>query len=228
METQRAPGTYHHGNVKNALIEAAMALMESEDIENLSLRRLAREVGITPSAVYNHFCDKNALMLAIKRQAFADFNDYFDSSCPVDADCEEALMQMGLAYYRYSRMFPARFAVLFTGNHKRVEVDGEFLRMSCRTINRLRSIMLAIHRKYNVTCSEETVVDAVLIFWSQLHGLVTLKDSGSIVATVGCQGWPRSCSLLTEVDSERLVQTMVQNSITGLLYYHASGNRSVQ
>ena len=60
--------SYHHGNVKEALIDAALRLIESNQEGAMSLRRLSREVGITAPAVYNHFADKEALMIAIKVQ----------------------------------------------------------------------------------------------------------------------------------------------------------------
>ena len=50
---------YHHGNVKESLIDAAMKLIDSNEVELLSLRSLAKEVGVTPSAVYNHFPNKD-------------------------------------------------------------------------------------------------------------------------------------------------------------------------
>lgn len=217
MEQQKTPGTYHHGNVKNALVDAAMGLMEYEDIENLSLRRLAREVGVTPSAVYNHFTDKKALMAAIKRKAFEEFNDYFELAVASSQDCEATLRQMALAYYRYSRQYPTRFAVLFTGNQVKGEIDAEFLRLSCRTINLLRAVIVDICCKYQIPCSEEQVVNTVLIQWAQLHGLITLKDSGSILASVGCQGWPRSCSLITEQDTENLILEMIDRLLAGIM-----------
>lgn len=228
MEETKSPNSYHHGNVKNALVEAAMGLMECEEFESLSLRRLAKEVGVTPSAVYNHFADKNALMVAIKKKAFEEFNDYFDQTCREEGDCEVLLMEMGLAYYRYSRLNPTRFAVLFRANNSRNNYNGDFLRVSCRTINRLRSVMLAIYEKYQIPCSEEQVVNSALIHWSQLHGLLLLKDSGSILAAVGCQGWPGSCSLRTGEDTEKLVRDMVQRLITGMVDNHGGSRSAVQ
>lgn len=63
---------YHHGNVKNELINAALEIMENEDLEKVSLRRLARMIGVTPAAVYNHFASKDVLMEGIKTRAFEE------------------------------------------------------------------------------------------------------------------------------------------------------------
>ena len=65
---------YHHGNVKGALIDAAMKLIDTNQTDTISLRRLAKEVGVTPSAVYNHFADKDSLMLAIKIRLYVELN----------------------------------------------------------------------------------------------------------------------------------------------------------
>ena len=70
---------YHHGNVREALIDEGMQLIESNQVELLSLRRLAKEVGVTPSAVYNHFPNRNALMLAIKIRLYDEFNKFFEN-----------------------------------------------------------------------------------------------------------------------------------------------------
>jgi len=67
---------YHHGNVKDSLLAMAMEFIDANQGELISLRKLANAVGVTPSAVYNHFSDRNALMLAIKIRIYEKFNRF--------------------------------------------------------------------------------------------------------------------------------------------------------
>ena len=57
--------TYHHGDLRSALIQAGLTVLAGSDAEHLSLRELARSVGVSPTAVYRHFPDKNALLAAL-------------------------------------------------------------------------------------------------------------------------------------------------------------------
>lgn len=76
IDTPKSGSNYHHGNVKEALLTAAQNHIENNQCEKISLRALSKEVGITPSAVYNHFADKDALLLAIKIRIFQSLNRF--------------------------------------------------------------------------------------------------------------------------------------------------------
>src|SRR5215211_5683383 len=57
--------SYHHGSLREELITACVALIEAEGIGAVSLRRVAREAGVSPGAPYHHFADRSALLAAI-------------------------------------------------------------------------------------------------------------------------------------------------------------------
>lgn len=205
---------YHHGNVKNELIDTALRLMENDEVEQISLRRLAREIGITPAAVYNHFVDKKTLMVAIKSKAFEELNDYFDHECLDKSEPEEAFREMCCAYYNFSQLYPTRFNVLFNGDISRKNITDDFLRVSCVTIDRLRTNVTAIYQKYKIKFTEEQCVNQATLAWSQLHGLILLRDSGSIRAAVASKGWPPCCSLQKDDEMQSLIETLVDGILS--------------
>jgi len=208
---------YHHGNVKEALLSAAENHIENNEGEMISLRALSKEVGVTPSAVYNHFADKGALVLAIKVRIYQGFNKFFATYCKEDKDPDKALIEMCLAYFHFSRRFPAQFRFLFSSPIPMEWSTEEIIEVSGRCLVRARSLVYAIHGKYRLHCTEEEIVNATLLIWSQLHGIVTLRDSGLIGAAVSYQDWPEKCGLNDNAQVEKLIEDHVRIMINGML-----------
>lgn len=215
--TQKTGSAYHHGNVKEALLNAAENHIENNQGEVISLRALSKEVGVTPSAVYNHFADKSALILAVKIRIYQSFNKFFADNCKETANPDKALIEMCLAYFHFSRVFPSQFRFIFSSSIPMEWSTHEIVDVSCRCIVRARSLVFEIHEKYQLHCSEEEVVNATLLIWSQLHGIVTLRNSGLIGAAVSHQNWPHKCGLSDDAQVEKLIEDHVQIVITGML-----------
>lgn len=215
---------YHHGNVKEALVNTALKLIESQDLGTLSLRRLSREVGVTPSAVYNHFADKDALLLAIKTRIYDHMNQYFESHRSTTTDPEQVLLEICMAYYHYSNEYSSQFQFLFSSTLPLEWLTPENVAVSCRGILQVRKLVWQIYEKYQVPCTETAVVNAALLVWSQLHGIVTLRNSGSIKAAVAHLGWPSSCGLVSDEAVEQLIKSHLQLMVNGILHSHHSSS----
>lgn len=208
---------YHHGNVKLALIDAALKLIENNQLEALSLRRLAKEVGVTPSAVYNHFEDKDSLMLAIKIRLYEEINLFFDARSSGSSDPEQALLEMCNAYYHFSQQQPARFQFLFSSTLPTESSTPEFIKVSCHCIVKARGLVFEIFKKYQIPCNEEDIVNTTLLIWSQLHGMVVLRNSGSIPTAVAYQNWPSRCALSQHEEVEALIRHQVNMTVGAIL-----------
>ncbi|MBX9760170.1 MAG: TetR/AcrR family transcriptional regulator [Beijerinckiaceae bacterium] len=106
---------YHHGRLKDALIEAARNLIEQRGPQGFSLTEAARLVGVTPAAPYRHFSDREALMGEVARRGFDLFNDRlraaWDGGRP---DAGAALARMGRAYLDFAREEPGYYRGMFT------------------------------------------------------------------------------------------------------------------
>lgn len=111
--TRRA---YHHGSLKDALIEAARALIEQRGPAGFSLTEAARAVGVTPAAPYRHFSDRDALMDEVARRGFALFLGRlaaaWDNGRP---DPDAALERMGRAYLDFACGEPGYYRSMFSG-----------------------------------------------------------------------------------------------------------------
>lgn len=217
IDSQKANSNYHHGNVKEALLSAAQNHIENNEGDMISLRALSKEVGVTPSAVYNHFADKNALILAIKVRIYQSFNIFFAEYCKDTESPDKSLIDMCLAYFHFSRKYPAQFRFIFSSPIPSEWSTHEIVDVSCRCIVKARSLVFAIHEQYQLHCSEEEVVNSTLLIWSQLHGIVTLRNSGLIGAAVSHQNWPAKCGLHDDAQVEKLIEDHVQIMINGML-----------
>ncbi len=209
--------SYHHGNVKEALIDAALRLIESNQQSAMSLRRLSREVGITPPAVYNHFADKEALMVAIKLRIYESFNAFFDQRLTGSDNPEQALKELCFAYYHFSRDYPAQFHFQFASAIPMDWTTSKHVKTACYCIDKVRAAVLGVYEKYQIPCDQEAVVNATLLIWSQLHGIVTLRNSAMIQAAVEYQAWPESCSLVQNKQVEKLIEDHIQIMVGGII-----------
>ncbi len=114
-ESDRKPaGRYHHGNLRAALIRAATASLRDDGLASLSLRGAARQAGVSQTAPYRHFKDREALLAAVAAEGFRSLIDDIEQagqSC--EDDKEEAVVAIGGAYIRFATLQPELFRLMF-------------------------------------------------------------------------------------------------------------------
>lgn len=110
----RRPRSYHHGNLKEVLLEAARKLIEQYGPAGFSLTEAARLAGVSPAAPYRHFKDRDALLAELARNGFERFAARLDmawnNGIPTPLSAFENL---GKAYLAFAREEPASYAVMF-------------------------------------------------------------------------------------------------------------------
>ncbi len=113
--------TYHHGDLHQALIEAALELVAEKDVSSLSLREVARKAGVSHAAPYRHFEDKEALLAAVAEQGFGMFNDALEEATEHISNPLERLEAGFIAYVRYAIENPSHYRILFGAYGANVE-----------------------------------------------------------------------------------------------------------
>jgi len=104
--------SYHHGNLREALLETAFSLVDAEGAEGLSMRALARETGVSSAAPFRHFADKQRLLQAVAEKASEDLQQKLDEAT---RDRDDALTQfraMTVAYVRFAAEHPNLFRLV--------------------------------------------------------------------------------------------------------------------
>lgn len=105
---------YHHGDLRAALLDAAVALLAEHGVAGLSLRDCARRAGVSHAAPYRHFASKEALLAAIASQGFGWLYDAGVAAMAPHTDPVVRLDAYGHAYVRFALAHPQHFRLMFT------------------------------------------------------------------------------------------------------------------
>ena len=168
MSTSPISGKYHHGDLRRALLDAAMEMLATHGAEDLGLRELARVVGVSAAAPYRHFDNKTALLEALAVTGFRDFALAVDAAAR-DVAPTDRLDAMGRAYVKFALEHGNLFRLMFSPELKR---DARpTLRMAADAA--FASLRIA-------TASEGDGRIAALKAWAQVHGLAVLLLDGQI------------------------------------------------
>jgi len=115
---------YHHGDLAQALKQAALRLIDERGLEAFTLREAARAVGVTHPAAYRHFEDKRALLAAIAEEGFVALTGEMTAATDtIRGDVFERVSAIGRSYVRFALERPAEFRVMFG---PRLNADGRF------------------------------------------------------------------------------------------------------
>ena len=109
-----SPEAYHHGALRDALIGAGLAALEGPEGAEVSLRELARQVGVSPTAVYRHFPNKQALLAALAQRGLEMLGEAQKAASDASGG---SFAEVGRAYVRFALAHPALFRLVFTHAH---------------------------------------------------------------------------------------------------------------
>ena len=112
--TATKPKPYHHGDLRNALLEAARALLEEGPLADLSLRAVARRAGVSHAAPYRHFPNHEALLVELASEGFAELRAELVAAAAQKGGAEsDRIAKIGGAYMRFVARRPALARLMF-------------------------------------------------------------------------------------------------------------------
>lgn len=114
LTVSTSTASYHHGNLRDALLAAGLEALEGSTGKAPSLRELARQVGVSPTAVYRHFPDKQALDEALAREGLALLGREQAAASEKVGGGAAGFAETGRAYVRFALAHPALFRLMFT------------------------------------------------------------------------------------------------------------------
>ncbi|MCX4534639.1 TetR/AcrR family transcriptional regulator [Streptomyces sp. NBC_00841] len=164
--------TYHHGDLRRAVLTAALDVIRTEGPGALSLRDLARRAGVSHAAPAHHFKDRTGLLTAIAAEGYGLFADAL-------ADAPD-LRERGVRYVRFATGHPAHFQVMFQPELYRAD-DSELLAARARAAQALRAGVGGLPAAGRGDDARLAGVAA----WSLAHGFATLLLSGNLSDPLG-------------------------------------------
>lgn len=108
----KAGDTYHHGDLRAACVRAARELLEEGGGGGLSLRAVARRAGVSPTAPYRHYEDRDALVSAVAAEGYRELAGHLMAAHPAPSAADD-LAAVAVAYVRFALERPALFRVMF-------------------------------------------------------------------------------------------------------------------
>ena len=188
--------------LRQDILDAATELLESTGSEDaVTLRAVARQVGIAAPSIYAHFPDREAILDQVAADGFAEFTTVLQQAVAGVADPVERLYGLGRAYLRFAAEHPRRYRTLF--DHPEIrsrdrEVDSASLAQGAAAFNVLVQAITDCAAAGR-SASTDPFADAVAV-WAAIHGLATLRAS-----TPDSFPWPDQDQLLTAI-TERLAR----------------------
>jgi AcrR family transcriptional regulator len=170
---------YHHGNLKNVLIEAAISQIAAHGARALSLRELARSIGVSHASTYLHFPSKESVLATIAEQGFEKLTRAMEAAArPHTGDPVEMLQATGVAYVDFGVSYPHHLQVMFGDlitHHKNYPTLVE---ASKKAYEVLVSVVREGQQTGRIGAQNERLV--TLAAWAQVHGLAMLIASGQV------------------------------------------------
>ncbi len=175
----RGRKTYHHGNLRETLIESALEILKEGTLADLSLRALARKAGVSQTAPYRHFEDKEALIAVLKEEGMRKLSAGMQELMETEPDPLERLHKLGTKYVEFAEIFPAHFKVMFEYDLCDYEKYSALHKVSDNSFQYLQEtvdecLALPDARKIDPSVAQFGA-------WSMVHGLSVLLMNQSLI-----------------------------------------------
>lgn len=162
--------TYHHGNLKNELIEKGLEYIDKNGVESLSLRKLADAAGVSCAAPYAHFKNKEDLLAAIQEYITQQFMDNLTKAASDCKDGSRLLIDLGISYVRFFYENPLYYNFLFNGRCPELESYAPFL-----------FFRDCVKKTFGNGLGGDQLRYSIIALWSMVHGLAGLITVNGVI-----------------------------------------------
>ena len=165
-----------HENLKNACIDEAFAIIEAKGVEKLSLREVARRLGVSHQAPYKHFPTRDHILAAAVARCYAEFAAFLEARPRKDDDWED-LGAMGRAYLRYAQENRLKYRLMFNSALPNPDDHPEMLAKAKHAFSLLHDKLSAMTLRAAPGDPPDPAKHDAVFIWSCLHGLASLMPS---------------------------------------------------
>ena len=170
--------SYHHGNLRTALIAAASDILKTQGVQTLSLRKVAAHAGVSAPALYSHFSDKRELLAHVAAQGYRAFSASMREQLPDNPTSEkDYLVGLARGYIYFATENPALFQLMFSAELDDLPSVPELSQASSESYSLLEEFV-----SKQIAASQSTIPKEIAITaaWSIVHGLANLINEKRI------------------------------------------------
>ncbi|TJZ74197.1 TetR/AcrR family transcriptional regulator [Chitiniphilus eburneus] len=179
--------TYRHGDLRNALLEAGIALARAGGPDAVVLREATRQAGVVPNAAYRHFANRDDLLQAVRSYALSQVARAMeaelaglDPAAGALRWAQDSVRAIGTGYLRFAHAEPGLFKTAFS-SHEGVEGDNDPTRAGDSGMNPFQLLSMALNRLADAGgLPPERRLGAEYLAWSAVHGLALLLSEGPL------------------------------------------------
>jgi AcrR family transcriptional regulator len=186
--TREAAGRarYHHGDLRRALLDAALELIEENGVSELSLRAVARRAQVSHAAPYHHFADRAALVAAVAEEGFWSLLSAMRARIAGVLSPAQQLQESGIAYVCFALDHPAHFRVMFSAELAERSAHPGLKEAATAAHAALEQVIERCQAAGEVRPGDPRVLSGAA--WSLVHGVATLLLDGHFGAETRSAG----------------------------------------
>jgi AcrR family transcriptional regulator len=191
---------YHHGDLRQALLDAALALIEAGLEQGVSLRTVAARAGVSNAAPYRHFKDRAALMAAVATIGFERLLQALRRARESPSEGAE-LLAMANVYLAFAAKSKGLYRVMFTENHLAIRFDDGLARSSSAVFQVLEDVVAA---RLPAACAQGGAKLVAEAFWAALNGTALLA-AGRLIPVGGSHDEARA-----QAESAAIARSLIE------------------
>src|SRR5215475_14602907 len=163
---------YHHGDLRRALLDEALRTIQTDGVEHLTLRTVGERLGVSRSALYRHFADKQSLLATVGKEGFRKLRQTIAEAWEQNGRGRAGFQAMGKAYIQFAVAHPSHYRVMFGGFIESAAKDDHFVAEAKAAFQVLVDALIEQQNAGGIR--RDDAVQMARFVWAVVHGTAML------------------------------------------------------
>jgi AcrR family transcriptional regulator len=172
---------YHHGDLRRALLDEALRTIQTHGVEQLTLRTVGERLGVSRSALYRHFADKQSLLATVSKEGFCMLRQAVADAWKRNGAGRIGFQAMGKAYVQFAVAHPSHYRVMFGGFIESAAKDDHFVAEAKAAFQVLVDALVEQQNTGDIRRDDPVLMGRFV--WALFHGAAMLFIDGQLPET---------------------------------------------
>ena len=169
---------YHHGDLRRALLDEALRTIQTHGVEHLTLRTVGERLGVSRSALYRHFADKQSLLATVGKEGFRTLRQAIADAWERNGRGRAGFQAMGKAYVQFAVAHPSHYRVMFGGFIESAAKDDHFVAEAKAAFQVLVDALVEQQNAGDIRRDDPLLMARFV--WALVHGTAMLVIDGQL------------------------------------------------